>query len=146
MSDPSISAPASDAAGQAASQERLLVALAYGLYLISFAGGLPLLAGALIALVRKPHARGTLYESHYRNLILVFFVILAFAGLMLAAAMMGAVNVMGASFGGPLAWFWSFSFLGMLLPAAAMASLLLGLWVFWRVLRGFIRALDEKPY
>jgi uncharacterized membrane protein len=142
MSDPSISAPAADANGQ----ERLMVALAYGLYLLSFAGGLPLLAGAIIALVLRPHARGTIYESHYRNLILVFFVVLAFAGLMLAAAMMGTINAMGALFGGPLAWFWSFSFLGMLLPAAMLVSLLLGLWVFWRVLRGFIRALDEKPY
>jgi uncharacterized membrane protein len=130
----------------AADPERLLVALAYGLYLISFAVGLPLLAGVIIALVRKSHARGTIYESHYRNLILVFFVILAFAGLMLAAAMMGAINVMGALFGGPSAWFWSFPVLGMLLPVAMMASLLVGLWVFWRVLRGFIRALDEKPY
>ena len=90
MNDP---APVSSAIDQ----ERLLVALAYGLYLISVAGGLPLLAGVFIALVRKPHARGTNYESHYRNLILVFFVILAFAGIMLAAALLaGLLNLLFA--------------------------------------------------
>jgi uncharacterized membrane protein len=148
MRDPSIPLSEDPDLSQAgaASQERLLVALSYGLFLIGFAGGLPLFAGAIIALVRKPHARGTLYESHYRNLLLVFFVTLAFAGVMLAWAMLGAVNVMGALFGSPFAWIWSASVFGLLMPAAMLVSLFLGLWYFWRVLRGFIRALDEKPY
>ncbi len=104
------------------------------------------MAGVIIALVRKPHARGTIYESHYRNLILVFFVMLGFASLVTAVALAGSLDLLLALFIHPETVFWSLSVTAMLIPGAMLVSLLLGLWYFWRVLRGFIRALDEKPY
>ena len=129
-----------------ADQERLLVVLAYGLYLLSFAGGFSLLVGAIIAVVRKPHARGSIYESHYRNMLVVVFVVLAFAGLMIAAAMAGVLDLLFAYWASPESFFWPLSLSALAIPVAAFCSLLLGLWFYWRVLRGFILVLDEKPY
>jgi hypothetical protein len=81
-------------------------------------------------------------------LIVVFFVILAFAGIMLAAALAGLLNLLFAFLGGSLAWSvtWRWPMAVMLIPLAGVTSLLLGVWFFWRVIGGFIRALDEKPY
>ena len=36
--------------------------------------------------------------------------------------------------------------LGHALPLGALLSLLLVVWYYWRLLRGFVRALDDKPY
>jgi uncharacterized membrane protein len=129
-----------------ADQERLLAVLAYGLYLLSFAGGFSLVIGAIIAVVRKPHARGSIYESHYRNMLVVVFVMLAFGGLLLAAAMGGILNLLFAYWADPVSLFWPLSLSAMAIPFAALCSLFLGLWFYWRVLRGFILVLDEKPY
>ena len=129
---------------QAPDQERLLVILSYGLYLVSVAGGLPLLVGVIIAFVRRPHARGTIYESHYRNLILVFFVMLLFAATVLATGLAGVMALLFGVFAG--AFVWQFPMALMLVPVAALISLALGLWFLWRVIGGLIRVLDEKPY
>jgi uncharacterized membrane protein len=129
-----------------ADQERLLVILAYGLYLLSFAGGFSLLVGAIIAVVRKPHALGSIYESHYRNMLVVVIVMLAFGGMLAAAAMAGLLNLLFAFWAYPTSLFWPLSLSALALPVAAFCSLFLGLWFYWRVLRGFILVLDEKPY
>jgi hypothetical protein len=34
----------------------------------------------------------------------------------------------------------------MMLPLAGLLSLLLVVWYYWRLLRGFVRELDDKPY
>ena len=133
-------------ASQTLDQERLLVALAYGLYLISFAGGLSLLIGFIVALVRKPHARGTIYESHYRNLIQVFFVMLIFVGIVLAAALAGSLDLLFGFLWHPVFAVWQWPLAAMMIPVAATVSLLLGIWFLWRVVRGFVRVLDDKPY
>ena len=55
-----------------ADQDRELPAmLAYGLYLVGIVNGITMLIGFIVALVRRDAARGTVYESHYRNLIMV---------------------------------------------------------------------------
>ncbi len=97
-------------------------------------------------MVRKSRAQGTIYESHYRNLILVFFVVLAFAGLMMAAALAASLNLLIWLRIALAASFWQWPLMVTLIPAVALCSLLLGPWYFWRVLRGFIRVLDEKAY
>ena len=133
-------------ASRASDQERLLVILSYGLYLFCVAGGLPLLVGVTIAFVRRPHARGTIYESHYRNLILVFFVMLLFAGMVLATGLVGGMALLFGMFG-QAGWLaWQFPATLMLVPVAALISLLLGLWYLWRVISGLVRVLDDKPY
>jgi uncharacterized membrane protein len=138
--------------------ERLLVLLAYGLFLIAPAGGLTALIGVVIAHVRLAHALGSIHESHYRNQIRVFWTMLISALVMMTLFTMG----MGFSFftmlwpftptwSSPYAWpFWPGAMVGagwaMALPLGALLSLLLVVWYYWRLLRGFVRALDDKAY
>jgi len=131
-----------------ADRERLPVMLAYGLYLLAIANGFTMLIGFIVAMVRRDEARGTLYESHYRNLTTVFFVVMAFTGVMLALAATGLLGLMSMAFGFyPWRHFYAwFPWPALFVPAALLGWFLLGLWYLWRVIGGFIRALEEKPY
>jgi len=77
--------------------ERNSVLVAYGLYLVGvMTGGLTTLIGTVLAHIRLKEARGTLYESHYRNLILIFWVwltVMVVAGSVVLAGM--AVELLG---------------------------------------------------
>src|SRR5882757_2863560 len=133
-------------------KERLLVLLSYGLMLIAPpAGGLTALIGVVIAHVRLDRATGGTHESHYRNLIRVFWTMLIYALVVLWAMSFG----MGISFFSllwPLGWGWPFqaAILGsawaMMLPLLGLLSLVMVIWYYWRLLRGFVRELDDKPY
>jgi uncharacterized membrane protein len=127
-------------------QERNWVLAAYGLLLIApGSGGVTALIGAVLAHVRLDGARGGLYESHYRNLILVFWVWLAVALVLLAFAFTGAAGLVVSL----LAWpERNFPTGGFLLGTAlwSLGGVLAGIWYYWRLLRGLIRALDDKPY
>jgi uncharacterized membrane protein len=126
--------------------ERLLVLLGYGLFLIAPAGGLTALIGAIIAHVRLAHTLGGIHESHYRNQIRVFWTML------ICALVMMTLFTMGLGFS-HFALFWAFQpnwpFMlgaGWAMLVAGLLSLLLVVWYYWRLLRGFVRELDDKPY
>ena len=129
-----------------ADRERLPLMLAYGLYLLAIVNGITMLIGFIIALVRRNEARGTLYESHYRNLTTVFFVVAAFTGLMLAMAATGLFSLMSLAFHPWWDFYAWFPMPALFLPAAMLGWFILGIWYLWRVIGGFIRALEEKPY
>lgn len=134
-----------------ADSERLLVLLAYGLFLIAPAGGLTALVGVIIAHVRLAHAIGTRHESHYRNQIRVFWTMLIWAVIAVTLFAFG----MGFSLFS-LAWpftpgwpVWPGMMVGswaMMLPLAGLFWLALVVWYYWRMLRGFVRELDDRPY
>ena len=132
--------------------ERLLVLLAYGLFLIAPAGGLTALIGVIIAHVRLAHALGSIHESHYRNQIRVFWTMLICALVMMSLFTMGMrFSIFSLMWPFTPGWpFWPGAMVGagwmMLLPLAGFLSLLLVIWYYWRLLRGFVRALDDKPY
>jgi uncharacterized membrane protein len=128
-------------------RERLVLMLAYGLYLLAIANGVTLLIGFVIALARRDEAKGSIYEGHYRNLILVFFASMAFAALMGMAILAGLLGLLSAAFdlnSWPFAWWFPVPVL--LVPVAVLGSILFGVWYLWRVIGGFFRALEEKPY
>lgn len=132
--------------------ERLLVLLAYGLFLIAPMGGLTALVGVIIAHVRLVHALGSIQESHYRNQILVFWTMLILTLVLLFAFTFGmGFSLFSLSWPFTPGWpFWPGMMVwagwAMLLPLAGLLSLLAVLWYYWRLLRGFLRALDDKPY
>ncbi len=137
-------------AGGASEGERLLVLISYGLFLIApTSGGVTALIGVVIAHIRLAYALGTVQESHYRNQIRVFWTQLLLVVLLAAAISFG----FGFSL---LSLFWPFSpgwpaaMVGVgwvfVLPMAGFAFLILILWYYWRMLRGFVRALDDQPY
>ena len=133
--------------GAGADRERLAVMLSYGLYLLAITNGVTALVGFIVALARREAARGTIYESHYRNLITVFLVLAAFAGLMLAAVLAGVLGLFSFAFSpAPWAALWWFPVPVMMAPLLGLGWLVLGLWSLWRVIGGFIRALEERPY
>jgi uncharacterized membrane protein len=133
--------------------ERLLVLLSYGLLLIAPpSGGLIALIGVIIAHVRLAHAVGTIHESHYRNQIRVFWtmLIVTLAAMVLFTMGMG-FSIFSMMWPFTPGWpFWPGAMVGaswmMLLPVVGLLSLLLVGWYYWRLLRGFVRALDDKPY
>src|SRR4051812_19869635 len=125
-------------------RERLPLLLAYGLYLVGIVNGITLLIGFIVALVRRDAARGTLYESHYRNLITVFLVMMVFTGLMVTLAAAGLTRVLFAMFSDRPLWdlaSW-FPFPALLVPVALVGWAVLGIWYLWRVIGGFLRALE----
>ena len=123
------------------------VLVVYGLYLLgTVTGGLTTLAGMVLACAKRAPARGTPYESHYRNMLLVFWVWMAailvagtlmFAGAtgvtlsFLAAGPMGGLSLVPAGFG---VW---------LIGMGVLATVI---WYYWRLVRGLVLALDDKPY
>jgi uncharacterized membrane protein len=127
--------------------ERSSVLIAYGLYLLgAMTGGLTTLIGTVLAHVRLGEARGTLYESHYRNLILVFWVWLA---VMVVAGSVALAGVIGAAF----SLFASWPVFGLALIPFGLAVWLMGLgilatvlWYYWRLVRGLVLVVDDKPY
>jgi uncharacterized membrane protein len=127
--------------------ERNSVLVAYGLYLLgAMTGGLTTLAGMILAMVKLDGTRGTLFESHYRNMILVFWVWLAVifgAGAMILTGAAGVAFSLFAA--GPLS--------GLTLIPAGFALGVIGLgvlatciWYYWRLVRGLVLAVDDKPY
>ena len=51
---------------------RTIVMLCYVLFLIACVSGVTAIAGVIIAYVKRHDAVGTIWESHFNNLILVF--------------------------------------------------------------------------
>ena len=140
MPDASVAAP-SDASLKATAL------LAYGLFLLAPVNGISAIAGVIVAYIRRDEARGTLWEGHLRNLIRMFWISAIVAALFLAAVLQGMGGLLYSLFvtngapppglvGGLLA----------LLPLLFLFAVLFAVWYFYRVMRGFLRALDSKPY
>ena len=128
-------------------EDRNWALAAYGLYLIApVTTGLTTLIGVVLAHARKDGARGSFTESHYRNLILVFWVWFAAALVAAGLVIAGLAGILV-----PLIQSWpttlfvvyhnmlllSFVFLGLVITC---------LWYYWRLIRGLIRLLDNQPY
>ena len=56
---------------------RTTAMICYVLYLVAFINGLTAIIGVIIAYIKRSDAVGTVWESHFRNLIVVFWVMLA---------------------------------------------------------------------
>jgi uncharacterized membrane protein len=130
-----------------AAEERNWALAGYGLYLIApLTTGLTTLVGVILAHLRKDQARGSFLESHYRNLILVFWVWFAVA---LAAAMLVITGL--ASVLVPLIQSWPDHLFNLyhnmlLLGLVALGVMITCLWYYWRLIRGLIQLLDNRPY
>jgi len=133
--------------------ERLLVLLGYGLFLIApTMGGLTALIGVVVAHIRLNGAIGTIHESHYRNQIRVFWTFLICV-LVMSVALSFSLGFSLFSLAWPSSpgWpFWPAAMVGMgwafLAPVLGFLFLILVIWYYWRMLRGFVRELDDQPY
>jgi uncharacterized membrane protein len=131
----------------AMAEERNWALAAYGLFLIAPAsGGMTALIGVILAHLRLDGARGGLHESHYRNLILVFWVWVSVA---LVAAALALAGLAGAALTLLQSWPGNGSALyhsALMLGLVFLGVVLTCFWYYWRLLRGFIRLLDDKSY
>jgi uncharacterized membrane protein len=128
-------------------EERNWALAAYGLFLIAPASsGITALIGVILAHLRLDAARGGFYESHYRNLILVFWVWFSIAFLAAAFVFAGLAGVALT-----LLRSWPNSGLALYHSSLTLGLVFLGMvvtcfWYYWRLIRGFIRLIDDKPY
>jgi uncharacterized membrane protein len=102
------------------SDYRLLAIIGYGLYLIGWPFlHLPTVGGVILAYIKRDDARGTIWESHFDNMIETFWISLV----------VGIVAV-------PLCFF----VIGF--------PILLGVivWFLYRSIKGLIRAIENRPY
>jgi len=131
-------APADDAMG-GASDLRSLVFVCYVLFLLAVVTGLTAIAGVTIAYVKRRDAAGTVWASHFNNLVLVFWV-------MLTGVILGMLTwpiALGAAWAN-----WPYFWPSLTLPLVfgLIVFPVLAIWYFYRVIRGLIRAGEERPY
>lgn len=88
----------------------------------AFLSGWPSIIAVIINYVKRAEARGTYLESHFRWQIRTFW----FALLWVFIAVLIA-----------------FTFIGI--PIAIIVAWLAGLWVLYRIMRGLLRLLNDKP-
>jgi uncharacterized membrane protein len=122
------------------SDTRMLAIVCYGLFLLAFTNGLTAVVGVVLAHIKRGETRGTIWESHFANLIhvfwigVVFWVVLFCAGLAWLAGSWHAVIV--DDFPAPI----------FALPLLGLAFLVYVVWYLYRIVRGLLRALENKAY
>jgi uncharacterized membrane protein len=119
---------------------RSLVILCYVLFLLACVNGVTAIVGVIIAYVKRHDAVGTIWESHFNNLILVFWV------------MVGATLMFFLSWPFAFGWWFANGFV-WLAPTAVLPLLfgfilfpVLAVWYLYRIIRGLIRAGEDRPY
>jgi uncharacterized membrane protein len=102
------------------SDHRLLAIIGYGLYLVGWPClHMPTIAGVVLAYIKRDDVRGTIWESHFQNMIETFWVSLV----LLIVAVPLCFVVVGI-------------------------PLLIGtvVWFLYRTIKGLIRAIENRPY
>ncbi|HYD98150.1 MAG TPA: hypothetical protein VEH84_02085 [Alphaproteobacteria bacterium] len=108
-----------DHAAPPGSNLRTYALVGYVVYGLSLFSGLPMLIGAAIALFKRGAARGTVYHSHFDNMLTMFWVSLV-------------VGLIG--------WMLTLVFVGFAVLG------LLWVWVAWRTVKGLGRLGEGRPY
>jgi len=126
---------------------RTLLIVIYGLFVLAIFNGLSAIVGVILAYLKRDAARGTPWESHFRNIIQVFWVALGVAAIalvLLIEAAGGFIFAMATTNGHPpplvLGW------LIALVPVFWLGALIFAIWYLYRTLRGLVLTLDSKPY
>lgn len=120
------------------------VTICYALYLVGLIIFVTTIVGVIIAYIKKSDAAGTVWESHFRNLIVVFWV-------MLAAFVVGLASL-PISFYAFASFFESdvslpeISVLALPVLAAILIYLMLFIWFLYRMIRGLIHAAEDRAY
>jgi uncharacterized membrane protein len=131
----------SDAARVPASNDARITALVgYGLFILAVANGITAIAGVVLAYIKRADARGTIYESHFTNMIHVFWMSIAVTVVFIGAVAFGVADLLATMNSAPHVA------LIALIPALYILGVGFFVWYLYRSVRGFVRALDGKPY
>lgn len=127
---------------------RASLLIAYGLYLLALvSGGFTALVGVVLVYARREEARGTVWQSHCRNLLWVFWLAVVATVVFTAAVLEGAGTLLFSLFhtegnpppelvGGLVA----------LVPLLGLFAVVVTVFYLYRTVRGFIHAIDGRPY
>ena len=122
------------------SGNRTFAIVCYVLFIAAFMNGLSAIVGVVLAYIKHDEVRATIWESHFSNLISVFWAGMAMTVLLLAMFAGGAFGIFTAtqtnSFNGAIA----------LMPLAGIAGVLFLIWYLYRTIKGLIYAVDGKPF
>lgn len=120
---------------------RHMAMVAYGLLLAACFVGVTAIVAVIIAYIKRGDANGTMWQGHYRNVILVFWVMAT----AFAAGLMSFPVAVGLFVSRDFAW--------PLLPALSVPVLfwllafpILAIWFLYRTIRGLIRASEGRAY
>lgn len=87
----------------------------------AFLTGWPSILAVVLNYIKRSEVRGTYLDSHFRWQIRTFWFALLWVG---------------------IAWLMVFTLIGI--PMAFMLAIIAGLWVFYRVVRGWLRLNDKR--
>ena len=120
---------------------RSLAIVGYVLFLLACINGLTALIGVIIAYAKRRDAGGTIWRSHFDNMITVFWIMVlaAILGMLSWPLWLSGAFTQGWVFLWPPVFTLPFVFAFLIFP-------LLVIWYFYRVISGLIRASDERPY
>jgi uncharacterized membrane protein len=140
MSEPRAEAPAGE-------DLRAILLIAYSLLVLATFNGLTAIAAVVLAYIKRDAARGTLWESHFRNIIHVFWiaVFVSLAMLALAVPVFGglAFSLITTDGHPPAA---AIGWAMMLVPVFLMGGGIFFVWFLYRTLRGLIHTIEARPF
>jgi len=126
---------------------RAMLLIAYGLFVLAMFNGATAIIGVVLVYVKRDAARGTIWESHFRNLTHLFWISLTVALIALAILLQafgGLAFSLFATNGNPppalIGW------LIALVPLFWIGGVMFVIWYMYRALRGLVHAIDSKPY
>ena len=123
-----------------ASDSRVLAIVCYALFILVFSNGITHIVGVVLAYIKRGEARGTIWESHFNNIIRIFWTSVVFFMLFVAVAAVGVFGVwhtaMTDQFSAPI----------LVLPVLWLAGIGYLIWYLYRTVRGLLLAIESKPY
>ena len=124
----------------AGTDARILVIICYALFIAAFTNGLTAIVGVVLAYVKRGEVKGTVWESHFTNMIQVFWAGVIFMVLFLALAAFGAFGIWHTAatdqFSAPM----------LVFPLLWLLGIGYVVWYLYRTVRGILFAIDNKPY
>jgi uncharacterized membrane protein len=124
----------------ASGDARMTALIGYGLFILAVANGITAIAGVVLAYIKRADARGTIWESHFTNMIRVFWASIAVTVIFIGAVAFGIADLVSTINREPHVA------LIALVPVLYLLGVGFFVWYLYRTVRGFIRALDNKAY
>ncbi len=99
---------------------RMIAIIGYALYLVGWPClHMPTIAGVILAYIKRDDARGTIWESHFDNMISTFWIslVVGIVAIPLCFVVIGIPILIGVFF-----------------------------WFLYRTIKGLVRAIEGRPY
>jgi uncharacterized membrane protein len=124
----------------ATNEARIAALIGYALFILAVANGITAIAGVVLAYIKRADGRGTVWESHFTNMIRVFWVSVLASVLLIGVVVFGVADLLATINQAPhialiaavpLIWLFAVAFF---------------VWYLYRTVRGLLRALENKAY